>query len=41
MIKHRLWCAAALAATFILAGCSHSSTPGKGDRRHGWSREPA
>ena len=35
MIKHRLWCAAALAATFILAGCSHSSSPGQG-RPQAW-----
>ncbi len=35
MIKHRLRCAAALAATFILAGCSHSSSPMQG-RPQAW-----
>ena len=35
MIKHRLWCAATLAATFLLAGCSHSSSPGQG-RPQAW-----
>lgn len=35
MIKHRLRCAAALAATFILAGCSHSSSPIQG-RPQAW-----
>jgi predicted exporter len=41
MIKHRLWCAAALAATFIWPGAAIRPAPGKGDRRPGSSREPA